>query len=406
MLDNKPVEEIVEEESKPQTKPITEPVAPTQPKKKGKRKPFYEYTLENDIRYKAPLSYRYLRIIAWLSIAVAMGSSILEIAIKHNGEMQGFSVLQVVLSLFNVIATPLFLLANFSLILKERETYKQALIKFGLGALGIIAGFYIIYFHFIVGLGQVILGSAKETELTIEGLINAFSTSGYFEFNVMLDLFLCTLFAYFINAKPKKFFQGKKIYFFRLLCLLPVIYEAAMIVLKFLSANDVLLLPLYVYPLLPTKPPFTFIAFIILTLFIKNRERIYINHGKTAEEYSQFLKTNANSLQFSVFTTVIFAVCAIVDLIITVAIAITISVNAATPELGNQGVEALLKCGMGKSLSLIFITPFILLFSYTKTHKNKLIDTIIPVAGIAVIALVLIEGGFQLVLMLIQGAGA
>lgn len=404
MLDNKLIEDIVEEEPKPQTEPVTEPVAPTQPKKKGKRRPFYEYTLDNDIRYRAPLSYRYLRIIAWISIAVAMGSSILGIAISHNEEMQGFSLLQVVLSLFNVIATPLFLLANFSLILKERETYKQALIKFGLGALGIVAGFYIIYFHFVVSLGKAILGSVKETELMVEGLVDIFATSGYFEFNVMLDLFLCTLFAYFTNAKPKKFFQGKKIYIFRLLCLLPVIYEATMLVLKFLSANDVILLPLYVYPLLPTKPPFTFIAFIILTLFIKNRERIYINHGKTAEEYSQFLKTNANSLQFSVFTAVIFVVCAVVDLIVTTIIALIITANAATPELASQGVDALLKCGMGKSLSLLFIIPFILLFSYTKTHKNKLIDTIIPVAGIAFIALVLIEGGFQLALMLIQGS--
>ena len=179
-----------------------------------------------------------------------------------------------------------------------------------------------------------------------------------------------------------------------------------MIVLKFLSANHVVLLPLYLYPLLPTKPPFTFIAFTILTLFIKNRERIYISHGKTEEEYNQFLKTNANSLQFSVFTSVIFAVCAIVDIVITATIALVISFSAATPELGNQGFEALIDCGMGKSLSLIFIVPFILLFSYTKSHKNKRIDIIIPIAAIALIALVLIEGGFQLALMFIQETGA
>ena len=41
-----------------------------------------------------------------------------------------------------------------------------------------------------------------------------------------------------------------------------------------------------------------------------------------------------------------------------------------------------------------------MLFSYTKSHKNKRIDMIIPIAAIALIALVLIEGGFQLALML------
>ena len=38
---------------------------------KEKRIPLKYRTLENDINYKAPLSYRYLRIIAWIFIIIA-----------------------------------------------------------------------------------------------------------------------------------------------------------------------------------------------------------------------------------------------------------------------------------------------------------------------------------------------
>ena len=40
-----------------------------------------------------------------------------------------------------------------------------------------------------------------------------------------------------------------------------------------------------------------------------------------------------------------------------------------------------------------------LLFSYTRTYKNKMLDTFIPFAGIILIALVYLEGGYQLLRM-------
>ena len=46
---------------------------------------------------------------------------------------------------------------------------------------------------------------------------------------------------------------------------------------------------------------------------------------------------------------------------------------------------------------LILAVPLVLLFSYTKTHKNPKIDLFIPIGGIALIALVLLEGTFQVV---------
>ena len=45
--------------------------------------------------------------------------------------------------------------------------------------------------------------------------------------------------------------------------------------------------------------------FLILALHIKTRERRFCRHGRTHEEYLQFLKTNRNSLHFSIFLAVV-----------------------------------------------------------------------------------------------------
>ena len=39
--------------------------------------------------------------------------------------------------------------------------------------------------------------------------------------------------------------------------------------------------------------------------------------------------------------------------------------------------------------------PFMLLFSYTRKYKNRLFDTVLPLCGIAAIALIYLEGSYQ-----------
>ncbi len=53
--------------------------------------------------------------------------------------------------------------------------------------------------------------------------------------------------------------------------------------------------------------------------------------------------------------------------------------------------------GFGKSSCLIFFAPIVLLFNYTRIPKNKLVGVLIPVAGIALIALIGVQGIYQLV---------
>ena len=51
--------------------------------------------------------------------------------------------------------------------------------------------------------------------------------------------------------------------------------------------------------------------------------------------------------------------------------------------------------GFGRSATLLLISPLMLLFSYTRTHKNRLLDSFIPIISIVIIVLVYLEGFFQ-----------
>lgn len=54
--------------------------------------------------------------------------------------------------------------------------------------------------------------------------------------------------------------------------------------------------------------------------------------------------------------------------------------------------------GFGNAcIPLLLASPFVLLFSYTRVPKNKIISLLIPVAGVVLILLFLLEGIYQLV---------
>lgn len=66
---------------------------------------------------------------------------------------------------------------------------------------------------------------------------------------------------------------------------------------------------------------------------------------------------------------------------------------AASVDWGMQVASAV---GFGGSAFLFYLAPLVLLFSYTRKPKYRLVDMLVPVAGIALILIVYIEGIHQL----------
>ena len=373
-------------------------------KKKRKKKKISDITFENDIRYRGPMSYRWLRIFAWVSIVCAQAAIILTLGMKVDAKLaKNYAGFTAFLSIMGTLSVPLFLMANFAVIINAKNGYKRLLVSYAFMVLVIFSLFMLIYQRYLLGIMNLIVD--KENGQTPQDLFNdifkAFSTSGFLAFNIFVDLFLCTLFTFFVNYTPQKVFVGKKLIIFRLFAILPVLYEIASLTLKVLCVmHDGFTLPLYVSPFLTTKPPLTFLVFVVLAFFIKNRERVFIKRGKTQEEYGEFLKTNTNSLHFSIATSVCMIVAAILDLVLFFVAGTALSVFGEDGEILVSGATLAQQIGFGKSVPLLLVIPFIMLFSYTRTHKPSAIDVIIPNIGMVAFVICYVEGLYQFILRL------
>ena len=267
------------------------------------------------------------------------------------------------------------------------------------GVVGIYLVFLIVYEHFVMGIMKAVMPSQNAHQIG-QRVIDMLQENGSISINIFVDLLLCALVTFFINYRPTKYFQGNKVYIFRAFVAFPIIYELASIIVKVLVSAQTIAIPPYIIPLLTTKPPVAFIIFIVMALFVKHRERYYIKRGRTHEDYKEFLKTNVNSLHFSLSLTYTIIFAAILDLVIFLSIsAAIVATNYKEGTDLNQLViytfTIVSSWGFGKCVTMLFLIPIVILFDYKKTYKDNKMDLIIPVAGVAILVLLYIEGLFE-----------
>lgn len=372
-------------------------------KARRRRVKLYERGAHDDIKYRGPLSYRAFQIIGWACLVITQAVVLITMASKANpATANHYATMAEGLSYIAAMSLPFLLLASFATMLNHNTSYHTQLLKnFGL-MLALALLFYVGIYHFVVGSLTALDPEPGRAERFMENMIYSDGT-GFIAFNVFVDLFLCTLFLFFLCYRPKKFFQGKSVILLRLCAVLPVAYELACIVWKWYSAKGLAHIPVQLFPFLTVKPPMTFLVFIVLAIYVKLRERHFLKHGKTYEEYQAFLMTNRNSLHFSIFAAVTLLVAGLLDLLFFLDIAsYEILATLKLDKLGSidvfdpnlmLGATAM---GFGNAIQLLLMPPFVLLFSYTRTHKNKLIDIFIPIAGIACILIIYLQGSYQI----------
>lgn len=376
-----------------------------------KRKKLHEFTIHDDIKYLGPLSYREFKILGWFCIVLAQAATLITLAGKVNSDFAlkmgtRYSILNSISSL----SLPLLLFANFAIILSNHKGYRKQLITNGSILISLFLLFVLFFHHFVIG---TYAGLIRDTNAAKDSLADAIrgatAGKGFFAFNIFVDLFLCTSFLYFLDHRPQKVFVGKKLIIFRLFAIFPVLYEIGSIYLKWLSSGNVIRIPFILYPLLTVKPPMTFVVFILLALFMKFRERKFCRNGRTYEEYREFLTTRRNSLNFSVYAAIILVVMGIVDLIIAVLVPMISMGSQLGMELAASGtvteeleaaltsnLQRMFAIGFGESIPLIFLAPFMLLFSYNRKRKHPEYDSVIPLGAIILIILTYFQGIYQI----------
>lgn len=368
-------------------------------------------TLANDIKFGGVLSYRHLRIIAWICLIIAQVSVVLKLEAKLAPSTASVvDSWNLVLSIFASLPVPLFLLANLSTILQSKGNYKTLFITYGglAAALYFLANFIVFHYGFRTMLAFNPAANWGDAARVFGELLPALGKTG-FVLNIFIDMLLVVLMFFFMNYNPKtKIFQGKGIIIFRSLILLPIAYEIVGIILKCNIGMETLSVPSPVFFLLPSKPPLIFAAFVVIVIGIKLGEVRYLKrNGHTREDYEEHIQTKAHGLKISVIISIIFVIFAILDLALTLGLTVftVADVSNTYPGIDAEALQTLVlnrlnifdNIGFGGAISLIIAVPIVLLFSYTKKHENPLIDTLIPVAGIALIAVVILEGCFQVI---------
>ena len=371
-------------------------------RRRRKRIPkWLRFSVEEDIKYRGPFSYRTLRIFAWVFLCLSQLGAFLVFAGKvAPGAVAKFGMLGPILQQLKSVMMPLFLIATFSILLNKSRKYSSLLVLYGGCALAFFLLFILIHDRFMIGLvmkmNDVDRAAARAA---VDGFIPTMLINGYISYNIFIDLFFCTLFVFFVMYKPKRVFVGKKLIIFRLLSLFPVAYELTSLILKALASADVFLMSPYMYPFLTTKPPITFLVFIVLTVYLKVRERIYNKAGLSEHDYDTFLDSKRNSWYFSVFTASMIAIAVVIDFILLIIVSIAYAMNGGGENDTFDVISALSKAsglGFGQSISMALVIPFVLLFSYTRTHKDTRIDMVIPIFGLVGLGIVYFEELFQI----------
>ncbi len=363
----------------------------------AKRRKLHEVSLEDDIRYRGPISFQGFQVCGWLCIVMTVVLALLNMA--RNADPYTAEATEGILPIIRSISSlslPFLLIANYSRILSNFEGYKKQLIRTGGTAAAIAAGSYFFYIRYIAGNLRLFLDEPGRTDEFLENWIREATGSGFFAFNIFIDLFLCALFMYFMNARPKRVFTGKKVLILRFFALVPVAYEFFSLSLKWMSSSGFIKLPVWVFPLLTVKPPMTFLMFMLLALHIKTRERRFCRHGRTHEEYQAYLRTNRNSLHFSFYLMVLLVITAILDflaLILMSAVSAQMAGWEGAEEELVQFVQSTTALGFGQTVPQFLLLPLMVLYSYSRVPKSKTFGLMIPVIGIALIFLVVLEFG-------------
>ena len=346
---------------------------------------------EDDIKYVGPLSYRALRILAWVCLALGQVALLNSIGTNlfHYNQLGPFW--STFCSLLSNLSTPFFIIASFGLVLSGRRNMRDFMLIYGIAYVGVALGFVFFYMRYIDGL-FVKMGLNRTP---FPALISGF-LSDKVQVNVFADLFAFSLFHFFMNYTPKRVFKGKSVIIFRLFSLLPIIFVIVSYIIKILSVTKVVTLSFYVFPFLTTKSPIVYFVFVVASLWIKHRERWFIKLGATKEEYQKFLNTNRNSLSVSSHLSLIILISLVFDLALFIFALIHYAIHKLPMDAFSDVVVDVY--GVGQASMMVLAIPFIFLYSYKRKHLDSRIDIAIPICGLALIVVVYVEGVYQFIL--------
>lgn len=311
------------------------------------------------IKFRGIFSHRAVRIVGFVFLYFAQIFAAVSVLGKLTTIPTWASDLTKVLEIMSSFALPLFLAANFCVIMTSQNNIKKTLIFYSTVALSISLLIIFVYYRYIVGLTGTIFNDDPAEAAFIAEVITKTVFGKIINYNVFIDLSLFSLFYFFFFYKPKNIRSNKALLTFRYMSILPVLFAITSSLLYGLYYLGKINLPVPMLTIMPCRSIMIYAIFFTLAIIIKLRRKLFIKWGGTEEEYNQYSNSNKSSLEISVVVSVILLLICIIDFLL----------FFFWPQL--------MFFGIGTNFFLAISIPFIMLLSYTRRPKKSMLDWLI-----------------------------
>lgn len=346
----------------------------------------------DDIRYLGPLSYRAFEILGWLCVVLCVGiivMTVLKSLSSKQGTGQGLP--QGILQYPAQLSALLLLIAGISRIIRNNGEYRQQLWTY-LGLAGILAaGAALVFQRTVLAAIDRLFLEPNQVLPMVEKAFADLSGNRFVAFNLFIDIFLCILLFYFVNARPKRFFTGKWMLVPRACAALPVVYAVVCTCLKYQAVRNNAAMPFWSYPILTVKPVTTYGLFLFLAVYVKRKEIQFCRDGGTIEACQASLRTRRNSLRFGIILAIALAAAALVDNLLQYGTAQLLlkPLAPADEDALAWSLLAAKRIGFGgESLVLLAAAPIMLLYSFNRVPKWRIFSILAPLLAVGLVILV------------------
>ena len=349
-----------------------QPVQEKTKEKVNRREKIDKLLSKADIKYRGPFTYRMVRAVGFVLMLFAQIYLAYTLANKLIDVKESTLKTAGVLYDMSFFALPMFLAANFCIIMSSKNKIKKYFITYSITAIVIYLLVVLIYYRYMYGAMYAIV-SDKQMALWMADAVANKLFGGMLNYNVFIDLALFAMFFLFLFYTPRKQMSRKGYLAFRWCSVIPVVLSIIAFVLYGLHGMGEIDLPMWVLALLPCRSLTVYLMLFAISLVMKWRKRTFIRWGGTADEYEAYLGTNRNSLEASVLASiVVFAVCLL--------------------DFALLWIDPLLIFfGLGVSWYFAAVIPFIFLLSYTRKPKSPVLDYALPVLFIFSCVIVYLE---------------
>ncbi len=320
-----------------------------------------------DIKIRPFISANLLRFIAIILLGIAEIASLMLIYTKMTGELtedleKGLKFFK---SLVN-LSTPFILVTILANITRNTDKLKKyCIIYFVLATLFYLFEILIFRLFIVPFLEETFLYMLNvEGEMPAEAhkfilQIVSYISAVFANLNTFLDVFICSLFAFFTLYTPN-FKTKKRLTIFRLMAIIPVLYFLASCVLNGLNKLGIVSFGIEVGALLVHRSYVCFLFFFIVVLLLKYREKKINANDKIVMRYEQYEYTNKGLFAFNIIIIAIILILSLLDFLLSF--------------IPNSSYF-----NIGSSYFIVLSTPILLFFNRQRKKHNKTTTVLVSV---------------------------